>query len=227
MGDGVLVGGSSVSASWFRRCAVRSATLGLILRFWQLHVTLVLFLLWVAAVCLLTERLGAWNTELLKDTVAWVVVSELRRSSLRPRGEGGPVLSARRGVRLGSHCVDAVPVEPAHLPLRGRTRTCPGRHRPGGARSCGRVGGEDAARPAAVGVDARRCRVLGPCGDRAWPVGIVAWSRSEQTGLAFAFSLWFPLAMLPFVYALSLQMTYGSVFRVMRFRNDGKTPRSP
>jgi hypothetical protein len=195
---------------------------------WQLHVAVVAFIGWVALVCNVAHLLGAWDTNLLKDTVAWVLVYGLasifsatkaakddhffRRAVLAALS-----VSAAMQFILNLHTFHfavelfLLPVVTFLILLEGvaamEARTHPAQRLVNG--------------------------LLGIIG--VWIVVATAWGLwnswrgidPKETGLAFAFSLWFPVATLPFVYALSLVMTYGTVLRLSSFRNDGRAPPLP
>ena len=196
--------------------------------FWQLRVAVVAFIGWAALVCYVAYRLGAWDTDLLKDTVAWVLVYGIASifSATKAAKEdhffrravlAALSVSAAMQFILNLHTFHfavelfLLPVVTFLILLEGVAGM--------GART----------RPAQRLING----LLGITG--VWIVVATAWGLwstwrgidPKETGLAFAFSLWFPVATLPFVYALSLVMTYGTVLRLSSFRNDGQAPPLP
>lgn len=193
--------------------------------FWQLHVAIAAFLGWAVLVCYVAGLLGAWSTALLKDTVAWIMVygfasvfSASRAAKeehfFRRAALAALSVTALMQFVLNLHTFHFV-VELFLLPTVTFLLLLEA------------VAGMDSkTRPAQKLVNG----VLVIVG--VWVV--IATARGllnswhgidpEETGLAFAFSIWFPLAMLPFVYALSLVMAYETVLRLCSFRNDGEPP---
>jgi hypothetical protein len=191
-------------------------------RFWQLHLAVLALLAWAALVCYVGNLLGAWSTDLLKDTIAWVLVYGMasifaalkaakeehffRRSVLAVVS-----VAAVMQFMLNLHTLNFV-IELFLQPLVTILVLVEG------------VAGREArTRPAQRFINA----LLGIVG--VWVVLATAnglWDSwrgidPKQTGLAFAFSLWFPLTMLPFVYALSLVLTYGATFSRAAIHNEG------
>jgi hypothetical protein len=193
--------------------------------FWQLQVALMAFLGWAGLVCYVGSLLGAWSTALLKDTVAWIVVYGFasvfsasraakeehffRRSALAALS-----VSALMQFLLNLHTFHFV-VELFLLPVVAFLLLLEA------------VAGMDSKTRPAQNLVNGLLVVLGVWVIIATARGLFDSWRGidpEETGLAFAFSIWFPLAMLPFVYALSLVMTYQTVLMLSSFRNDGEPP---
>ncbi|KRF32395.1 hypothetical protein [Nocardioides sp. Soil805] len=193
--------------------------------FWQLHVTLLLFLGWVALVCFGAHLIGAWNRHLLKDTIVWVVVYGVAAifSALRAGKEkhffrravlAAVSVGALMQFLLNLHTFAFV-IELALLPLvtslfilEAVART------------------NRKTRPAQSFFNLL-LTILGLWIIVATTRGLLAsWKGldPEEKGLEFAFSLWFPLAMLPFVYFFSLVLTYSANLSRARFHNDDKPP---
>ncbi|MGB3686595.1 MAG: hypothetical protein WA991_12300 [Ornithinimicrobium sp.] len=197
----------------------------MLVRFWQLHVTLLLLFGWVVLVCYVAQLVGAWNADLTKDTVAWVIFYGVaaifsanraakeehffRRASLAALS-----VSALMQFVLNLHTFHFA-VELFLLPIVAFLLMLEA------------VAGMDTKlRPAQALVNGLLV-LLG-----LWVVigtarGLLnSWRGLDpaETGLAFAFSLWFPLTMLPFVYLFSLVLTYGKNLSRARFHNDDKPP---
>jgi hypothetical protein len=195
------------------------------LQSWQIHLTLLAFLAWVVAVVYVGHSLGAWNRELLKDTVAWVVIYSFptvfaalkapkedrffRRAALATLS-----VTALMQFLLNLHTF-SIWVELALLPIVTFILL---------------VSTVATLKQETTQVSKVMDGLLGIIG--IWVVLATAqglWDSwrgldPRQTGLSFAFSIWFPLAMLPFVYALALVMAYAKIFRLMPFVNDGRKP---
>jgi hypothetical protein len=193
--------------------------------FWQLHLAVVAFIGWVALVCYSAHLLGAWDTDLLKDTVAWVLVygiASIFSTTKAAKDDhffrhavlAALSVSAAMQFILNLHTFHFAvelflqPVVTFLILLEG-------------------VAGTDARTRPAQRLVHGLLAIIG-----VWIVVATAWGLwgswrgidPEEAGLAFAFSLWFPVATLPFVYALSLVMTYVTVLRLSSFRNDGRAP---
>lgn len=195
------------------------------LGFWQLHVAVAALLVWVALVCYAGHRAGVWNSGLRKDTVAWVVIYGF--ASIFSAARAAKSEHFFRRTALAALSVSAL----MQFLLNLHTF---------------HFGIEFFLQPvvaflflleAVAGMDTKTRRAQQFIHWLLVLMGMwiaVGTSRglwnswrgldTEQTGLAFAFSIWFPLAMLPFVYVLSLVMTYEVVFNLSVFRNDGKAP---
>lgn len=196
-----------------------------LLGFWQLHLAVAAFIGWVVLVCYLGARVGAWNSDLLKDTVAWFVIygfasifSAVRAAKedhfFRRAALTALSIGALMQFLLNLHTFH-IGVELFLLPVVTFLLLLEA------------VAGMDAkTRPAQNLVNG----LLVLAG--FWVViatmrGLLDSWRGidpEETGLAFAFSIWFPLATLPSVYVLSLVMTYETVLGLSSLRNDGKPP---
>lgn len=195
------------------------------LGFWQLQVAVVALLAWVTFVCFAGYRADVWNKGLFKDTVAWAltygftsIFSATRAAKeehfLRRAAIVALSVSALMQFFLNLHTFHFA-VELVLLPVVTLLFMVEA------------VAGMEArTRPAQrfvnwllvlIGLWIVVATVRG-----LWN----SWRGIDpaETGLALAFSIWFPLAMLPFVYVLSLVMTYETVFRLSSFRNDGKAP---
>ena len=207
---------------------VRSAfapLLWTILRFWQLHLAILALVGWTVGILYLGHRVGAWNRGLLKDTIAWFLVYGFATvfSATRAAKEdcyfrrallSALSLSALMQFLLNLHTFH-IAVELVLQPFVTFLLI---------------LGAVSALEPRTIAVKKLMDWLLGIVG--AWVmVGTLlglwqSWRGIDpkQTGLAFAFSIWLPLAMLPFVYALALTMTYGTTFRLTSFKNDGRKP---
>lgn len=193
--------------------------------FWQLHLTFALFLGWVVAVCYGARFLGAWNTHLLKDTIAWVVVYGVAAvfSALRAAKEEHffrrAVLAA---VSVGAFMQFVLNLHT--FPLAVELVLLP-------------VGTVLFMFEAVAGMN-RKTRsaqsffnvliaIFGLwiiVGTARGLLGSWRGIDPKEKGLEFAFSIWFPLAMLPFVYFFSLVLTYGANLSRARFHNDDTPP---
>jgi hypothetical protein len=211
-------------ATPFVRRAVAPVLLTL-LRFWQLHVALAAFLGWAVLTCYVGGQVGAWSTALLKDTVAWIVVygfasvfsanrAAKEEHFFRRAALAALSVSALMQFVLNLHTFHFM-VELFLLPTVTFLLLLEA------------VAGMDAKTRPAQNLVNGVLVIVGLWVVIATVRGLVdSWRgiNPEETGLAFAFSIWFPLAMLPFVYALSLVMAYETVLRLSSFRNDGNPP---
>lgn len=193
--------------------------------FWQLHLALVAFLTWAVLVCYVGSLFGAWSATLLKDTVAWIVVygfagvfsanrAAKEEHFFRREALAALSVSALMQFVLNLHTFDLV-VELFLLPVVTFLVLLEA------------VAGLDSKTRPAQNLVNGLLVIVGLWVVIATARGLVDSWRGidpEETGLAFAFSIWFPLAMLPFVYALSLVMAYEIVLRLSSFRNSGNAP---
>lgn len=193
--------------------------------FWQLQLALAAFLGWAALVCYIGGLLGAWSTALLKDTVAWIVVygfasvfsahrAAKEEHFFRRAALAALSVSALMQFVLNLHTFDFV-VELFLLPVVTFLVLLEA------------VAGMDSQTRPVQSLFNALLVIVGLWVVIATARGLVDSWRGidpEDTGLAFAFSTWFPLAMLPFVYACSLVMAYETVLRLASFRNDGTPP---
>ncbi len=196
-----------------------------LLGFWQLQLALAAFLGWAVLVCCIGGLLGAWSTALLKDTVAWIVVygvasvfSANRAAKdehfFRHAALAALSVSALMQFVLNLHTFNFV-VELILLPAVTFLILLEA------------VAGMDSKTRPAQNIVNGLLTIVGVWVVLATARGLADSWRGidpEETGFAFAFSVWFPLGMLPFVYALSLVMTYETVLGLTSFRNDGKPP---
>lgn len=196
-----------------------------LLGFWQLQLAVLAFVCRAVLVCFVGSLLGAWSTALLKDTVAWIVVygfasvfsanqAAKDEHFFRRAALAALTVSALMQFVLNLHTFNFV-VELILLPVVTFLVLLEA------------VAGMDSKTRPAQNIVNGLLMIVG-----VWVVigtarGLVDSWRGidpEETGIAFAFSVWFPLGMLPFVYALSLVMTYETVLGLSSFRNDGKGP---
>jgi len=207
---------------------VRSAfapLLKTLLRFWQLHLAVLVLVGWTAGVVYLGYLVGAWNRDLLKDTIAWFVVYGVatvfaatqaakedryfRRALLSTLA-----VSALMQFTLNLHAFHFA-VELLLQPVVTLLFL---------------LGVVAAMEPGTLPVKKLVDWLLVIVG--LWVVVATSEGLSDswrgidprQTGLAFAFSIWLPLAMLPFVYVLALTLTYGTIFKLTSFRNERRRP---
>lgn len=207
---------------------VRSALAPLLrtlLRFWQLHLAVLALVGWTAGVLYLGHLAGAWNRDLLKDTIAWFLVYGFATVFAATRAAkedhyfrrtllSALSLSALMQFLLNLHTFHFA-VEIVLQPL---------------VTFLFAMRAVAALEPRTVVVKKLMDWLLAIVG--LWVIVATArglwdsWQGIDprQTGLAFAFSIWLPLAMLPFVYVLALTMTYGTTFRLTSFMNDGRRP---
>lgn len=195
---------------------------------WQLHVAVAAFLAWAAVVCVLGSLVGLWTVALLKDTVAWVgvygfasVFSANRAAQeehfFRRAALSAFSVSALMQFVLNLHTFNFV-WELLILPavtflvlleavagMQAKTRSV--QHLVNGLLAL-----------LGVWVLLATARALLQSGSGLDP---------SATALAFAFSIWFPLAMLPFVYGLSLVLAYDSLLRRSSLHRDGDLPPLP
>lgn len=197
----------------------------LLLRFWQLQLALAAFLGWAALVCYIGGQFGAWHTALLKDTVAWIVVygfasvlSATRAAKeehfFRRAALAALSVSALMQFVLNLHTFHLL-AELVLLPTVTFLLLLEA------------VAGRDPRTRPVQNLVNGVLVIVGLWVVVATARGLVdSWRgiNPEETGLAFAFSVWFPLAMLPFVYALSLLMAYESALKLSSLRNDGNPP---
>lgn len=196
-----------------------------LLGFWQLHVAVLVFVGWTALICYLGRQLGAWNPGLLKDTVAWFLFYGFIAMFSAPRA-----LKEDRFFRRAA--LSALSVG-ALMQFLLNLHTFP-------------FLVELVLQPlvtflllmqAVAGVESRTRRVKDLVGWLLAAVGlwvVIATAKGlwnswrgidpKQVGLAFALSIWLPLAMLPMVYVLALILGYDTTFRLTSFRNEGKKP---
>lgn len=192
---------------------------------WKIQATVLALLVWTALVLYMGNLVGAWNTDLLKDTIAWLLVSGLStlfstiEAPKKDRFFRSAVLSAisvgaLMQFLLNLHTFNIVvelflqPLVTFLILLSTVAHTKP---------DTVRVGKLVDALVAILGL---------------WIVittarGLVnSWRGVDpkETGLAFAFSIWLPLAMIPFVYVVALGQTYGKIFTLSSFRNEGRKP---
>lgn len=192
---------------------------------WKLVVVFVAFFGWLALACYLGSLVGVWNAGLIPDTVAWVLVSGLglllssheiakkehffHSAVLSTLG-----LSAFMQFVLNLHTFDLA-IELVLLPtvtilvaLEVVARADP-EHRP--------VRLLCSTLLAIIGLWVLVATVRGLAG---------AWRGLDprQAGLELAFSVWFPLIALPFVYIAALLMAYEKVLTHRFFRDDRTTP---
>lgn len=177
---------------------------------WKLVVVFLSFFGWLALACYLGSVVGIWNPRLVPDTVAWLLASGLglllsareiakkrqffRRAVLSTIG-----LSAFMQFALNLHtfhlAVELVLLPAVTLLVLVTALADPGQ------RPAQRVAGTLLA-------------IIGVWVVAATVRGLVD-SRHEldlrQIGLEFAFSVWFPLVALPFVYVVALVMAYEMV----------------
>lgn len=193
-----------------------------LLRFWQLHLML---LAWAGVVIYLGNRVGAWNRDLLKDTIAWIVVYSFptvfsalkapkedhffRRAALSTLS-----VAALMQFLLNLHTF-SIWFELALQPMVTIILT---------------LGTVAALKPETAIVGKAMDWVISIIGIGILLTTVVGlWNSwrgidAKETGLALAFSIWFPLAMLPFVYVLALVMAYSEMFRRMPLFNDDRKP---
>ena len=193
--------------------------------FWQLQLALSAFLGWAVLVCYVGALLGAWSMALLKDTVVWIVVygftsvfSANRAAKdehfFRRAALAALSVSALMQFVLNLHAFNFV-VELILLPVVTFLVLLEA------------LAAMDSKTRQAQNIVNGLLMIVGVWVVVATASGLVDSWRGidpEETGFAFAFSVWFPLGMLPFVYALSLVMTYETVLVLSSFRNDGKPP---
>ena len=192
---------------------------------WKLLATFAAFLGWVIVVCYVGHLVGAWHEGLMPDTVAWVLASGFvlvmsahraakeehffRRAALAALG-----VSAFMQFVLNLHTFHFA-VELFLLPAVTFLFMLEA------------VAGTDARTRPAQKLINWLLAIVGLWVVIATVRGLVDSWRGldpEQTGIEFAFSIWFPLTVLPFVYLLSLGMEYESVLGRRSFRDDGKPP---
>jgi hypothetical protein len=194
-------------------------------RFWKVFVAILAVAGWTVVVVYLGYRLDAWNRDLLKDTIVWFLfygfaaVFSATRAAKEDRYFRRAFLSALSLTALMQFLLNLhtfhIAVEFVLQPVVTFLLT---------------LGAVAALEPRTITVKKLADWLLAIIG--LWVViGTVhglwqSWRGIDpkQTGLAFAFSIWLPLAMLPFVYVLALTMTYGTTFRLTSFKNDGRKP---
>lgn len=199
--------------------------LRMLLGFWQLQVAVAAFLGWAVLVCYVGSLLGAWSTSLLKDTVAWIVIygfasvfsanrAAKEEHFFRRAALAALSVSALMQFVLNLHTFGIV-VELFLLPVVTFLVLLEA------------VAGMDSKTRPVQNLVNGLLVLLGLWVVIATARGLVGSWRGidpEETGVAFAFSIWFPLAMLPFVYALSLVMAYETVLGLSSFRNSSQPP---
>jgi hypothetical protein len=214
---------ASVATPFVRRAF--APVLRMLMGFWQLQLALVASLGWAVVVCYFGGLVGAWSTALLKDTVAWIVVygfasvfsahrAAKEEHFFRRAALAALSVSALMQFVLNLHTFDLV-VELVLLPVVTFLLLLEA------------VAGMDSKTRPAQNLVNGLLVIVGLWVVIATARGLVDSWRGidpEETGLAFAFSIWFPLAMLPFVYTLSLVMAYEIVLGLSSFRNDGNPP---
>jgi hypothetical protein len=197
----------------------------MLLRLWSLHLAVLALLGWVVVVCYVGSKVGDWNWNLAKDTATWVVVSGcasifaalqagkeehfFRRSVLATLSVAG-VMQFLMGMETFSLWVELL------LQLVVFILVVVGSF----------AGRQPETRPVQVFFYAVLLLIW------LWVVvGTVrallgSWDEIdvEQAALTLAFSFWFPLAMLPFVYVLGLVLAYDSVFRRLAIHNNFRDP---
>ena len=192
---------------------------------WKIQATIFALLAWTALVLYVGRLVGAWDADLLKDTIAWLFVSGLStlfstiEAPKQDRFFRSAALSAISvGVLmqflLNLHTFNIVfelllqPFLVFLILLSAAAHTKP-----------------DTVRVGKL-VD-WLIAIFGLLIVIATGRGLLnSWRgvNPKETGLTFAFSVWLPLAMLPFVYAVALGQTYGKIFTLSSFRNDRKKP---
>lgn len=198
----------------------------MLLTLWSLHTAVLALLGWVVLVCYLGAQVGLWNWDLLKDTVIWVLVSGVA-SIFSALKAGKEEHFFRRSV-LATLSVAAVMQFMLNLEtfalwaelllqlvvfllvVFGSVAAIQPETRP-------------------VHTVANGALTL------LWLMVMIGTARAllaswddldaERTALALAFSLWFPLAMLPFVYVLGLVLSYDAVLSRARFHANGAGPK--
>lgn len=194
-----------------------------LLGFWQLQVALVAHLGWAALLCYIADLLGAWDSALLKDTVAWIVVygfasvfsahrAAKEEHFFRRAALSALSIAALMQFVLNLHTFHFV-VELFLLPVVTFLLLLEA------------VAGMDSKTRPARNLLNGLLAVVGVWVVIATARGFIdSWRGIDpvEAGLALAFSIWFPLAMLPFVYALALLMAYETALKLSSFRKDGK-----
>jgi len=193
--------------------------------FWQFHITLALFFGWIALICYLARFVGAWNEGLLKDTVAWVVFygfALILSADRAAKDERFFRRSALTALSIGALMQFVLNLHTFHiavelflLPVVTFLYMLEA------------VAGMDAKTRSAQNLFNLLILAVSLWVIIATARGLLDSWRGldlEQTGLAFAFSIWFPLAMLPFVFVFSLVLTYGASLSRACFHNDDKPP---
>ena len=192
---------------------------------WKLFVPFGAFLGWAVLVCYLGSLIGAWNVGVIPDTIAWLLAAGFTL-----------VLSANRAAK-DEHFFRRVAL--AALGLSAFMQFVLNLH-------TFHLAIELFLLPAVTflflletvaGADAKTKPVQRLVNSLLAIVGlwiVIATARGladswrgldlEQTGIEFAFSIWFPLAALPFVYLFALVMEYENVLTHRFFREDGKAP---
>jgi len=192
---------------------------------WKIQATVFALLAWMALVLYVGHLVGAWNTDLLKDTIAWLLVSGLStlfstieapkkdrffRSTALSAISFGVVMQFLLNLHTFNILVELLlqPFVVFLILLSAVAHTKP---------DTVQVGKLVDWLIAAFGLLIVTATARGLL--NSWR-GV----DPEETGLALAFSIWLPLAMLPFVYAVALGQTYGRIFTLSSFRNDRKKP---
>ena len=191
---------------------------------WKLVVVFATFLGWLASACYLGWLVGAWNTGLMPDTVAWVLVSgfglllssnevtkkeHFFRNALLSALGLSAFMQFVLNLQTFNLAIELVllPTVTILVALEMVARADP-KHRPAQRIISSLL--------AIIGLWVIVATVRGLAG---------SWRGLDlrQTGLELAFSIWFPLAALPFVYVLALVMAYEKVL-THRFFRDDRTP---
>jgi hypothetical protein len=192
---------------------------------WKIQATIFALLAWTAVVLYVGSLVGAWNTDLLKDAIAWLLVSGLStllstvdapkkghffRRLVLSAISAGALMQFVLNLHTFNIVIELI-LQPFVIFLVVLSAVA---H----------------MKPDTVRVGKLVDGLLGIVG--IWIViatvrGLVnSWRGVDpkETGLAFAFSIWLPLAMIPFVYVVALGQTYGKIFTLSSFRNDDKKP---
>jgi hypothetical protein len=202
---------AGIAIPFVRRALAPS--LKMLLELWPLHLAVIALLAWVVFVCYIGAQVGAWNRDLLKDTVAWVLVYGF--ASIFAALKAGKEDHFFRRSALAALSVAAVMQFMLNLdtfPLWVEIILQPVVFFL--VLFEGVAGMQPKTRPVQLVANGALI-VIG-----LWVIigtarGLLGSWRGldpEATGLAFAFSLWFPPTMLPFVYVLSLVLAYGVIF---------------
>jgi hypothetical protein len=190
---------------------------------WQIHLTMLALVAWLLSLLFVAHRFGWWNRDLLKDTIAWFVVygfATVLSSTNAPKEDRFFRRAALSALGLGVLMQFLLNLHTFNIVVELFLQPT--------VTFLILLGLVSEMKPETRNISRFINWVLLVVG--LWIViatgkGLLdSWRGIDpkQTGLAFAFSVWLPLAMLPFVYVLALYMTYGTIFRLTAFRNDGK-----
>jgi len=196
------------------------------LRLWEIHLALLAFLVWEVLVLYTGRLVGAWNSGLLKDTIFWLLIYSLptlfsaSKSIKENRFFRRAMVSTLSFTALMQFILNLhtfpVWVEVILQPTVTFVLL---------------IGMFAAVERETAPVSKFMNGLLGVIG--IWVIIGTAqglwesWGEldAKQVGLSLAFSIWFPMASIPFVYFFAKFLSYDEMFsRMSRFNEDYKKP---